>query len=796
MRGIRFLSQALILLTAAAVMRAHATNRFMIDGIHGLSEVSTAWLSTDLDSLYPDVTWVFFDSDRLPIYSLIAAGQFTQPGRYNIGIEVPAGAHSLYAVLGSEPVPDQSETPGAYQMCHVDDPMPGHWVLSTDIVAHPATYPYRVGTGPYLWEVYPPEDYDGVFDLHCLIWYMFTGEPTPRSAADSTRMRQMLDAGGSVGLFYDGAEPMADKPIIHLLGMAREGASVRLDIPGRVTYAVPQPKDLKPLVWDVAPTSGDVELDYEARFDRSLNFVSRSGGSVTNESWATVRDLKVIEFVRGQGYRISEAATLLPGESASSGAAVPLPYFEARNLLDRAMRREAVESGLDEPEAQLFCNKYRWAEQVLSRCCSEPGLMAFYRIDGEDYDALFPLQVSPRPSEMRRVLWVASYLPDRVRERSAVHPRLGSAQGDPPGRQMGRYHEYGYFRETYGGDALDEMDQWSWHFYDQPLADSTNYAEYPTMILFHQWGASPLVARLLQGVAQIEGQLTGGILPAAGNSEVVVSGDDDTNCDWVPDCPFPIGSYPPVVVARQEPLGGRIAGFSDFSFLGNLANNTNLIWNVVDWMNDGPTGEGPDIDIPIAVVEQALPEGGSNTTTLEVRNLGDVPLSVVSDPPEVSWLSVSGPSDTTIGGGDHIEYTLNWSAASVPAGWYQAMWQFLTNDPNESNLSWPVRLRVGNTGAVPPQAAHGTVDAFELQPPFPNPFNAVITLSFTLSREQRVRADLYNTLGEKVAAITDRVMPVGTHSMALDLSKHPAGVYFLRAQAGQTMRVHKLLLIK
>ena len=785
-----------------------ATGKIVIDGLHGLPTGEDYGI--DLPALYPNINFVTLDASRLPMYEILAEGIFGDFILDTVEVDIPAGVHALYVVLDVDytpgmpieylPIPriispDQTETSGAFGLCHLDYPEPGRHLIIADIW-WPGALPYRIGTGPCIWEVYPPEDYDAVLYLQGISWLLFQGLPTPYSNADFDRLQQMLDAGGGMAFVYDGAGPFVLKPIIHIQGMASQDATIRINIPGRLTYALPEPQSTRPLIWSITSAKSEEEYYYEAAFSRPLNFISRgvSANSLVNASWATARDLKLIEFVRGHGYRIAEVGTLAPGDEASVAETPALPYLDACQKLEELLRREALAAGMTPDEVESFFSKYSWASRVLGDVCMAGNPVALYHIEGEDYDAILPLQTEPEPAEKCRVLWVYSILPEAARSCQSVHPRAVAERAPGSSSPVGILHEYGFLRETYGGDALDDMDAWGWHFYDLVLTDTSDYDDWWSNILFHTWGASPLVSRFSAGVNQVRAEWACGVIPAAGNAEVVLSGDDDTYCEY-PDTPFPPGSYPPVVVAREEAAGGHLVGLADLHFLANRADNLQLMANIFGWLNEGATGEGPDIDLPVAVAETTLAENSSGVTHFQVHNLGDEALTLTTELLELNWIAISGPSTIVIGPGGVVTYNLTWNSAGLSPGYYDTLWSFSSNDQNEPLLHWPVRLHVTSGSATGEHSGNILPDDFALLSVHPNPFNGQASLSFAVPRGGVVVFDLYNVLGQHVERLPVKEWPVGTHQLPLNLTGKPAGLYFLRAEYGGNARIHKLMLV-
>jgi len=84
---------------------------------------------------------------------------------------------------------------------------------------------------------------------------------------------------------------------------------------------------------------------------------------------------------------------------------------------------------------------------------------------------------------------------------------------------------------------------------------------------------------------------------------------------------------------------------------------------------------------------------------------------------------------------------------------------------------------------------------------YPNPFNPSTTIAFEVAREGNVHIAVYNTKGQQVAVLTDRVYGFGKHTVVWnghDDSGRPvsSGVYFYRMSASEHTAVRKMLLLK
>lgn len=79
---------------------------------------------------------------------------------------------------------------------------------------------------------------------------------------------------------------------------------------------------------------------------------------------------------------------------------------------------------------------------------------------------------------------------------------------------------------------------------------------------------------------------------------------------------------------------------------------------------------------------------------------------------------------------------------------------------------------------------------------FPNPFNPVTTIEFTIDNCQLTFLMVYDLLGKEVATIVNEVKQPGAYSIQWDAGNLPSGVYVYRLWSGGFVESKKLLLLK
>ncbi len=85
---------------------------------------------------------------------------------------------------------------------------------------------------------------------------------------------------------------------------------------------------------------------------------------------------------------------------------------------------------------------------------------------------------------------------------------------------------------------------------------------------------------------------------------------------------------------------------------------------------------------------------------------------------------------------------------------------------------------------------------FELSQNFPNPFNPTTNIKFSLPEASNVTLKVFNTLGEEVANLTNRMFEAGVHNVSFDASNLISGVYFYSIEANNFVQVRKMMLLK
>jgi hypothetical protein len=86
--------------------------------------------------------------------------------------------------------------------------------------------------------------------------------------------------------------------------------------------------------------------------------------------------------------------------------------------------------------------------------------------------------------------------------------------------------------------------------------------------------------------------------------------------------------------------------------------------------------------------------------------------------------------------------------------------------------------------------------SYRLEQNYPNPFNPTTQIIYSIKKQDLVQLDVYNTLGQKVITLVNRVQPAGDYMVRFDGRDLASGIYFYHLRAGEFNQVRKMILMK
>jgi hypothetical protein len=86
--------------------------------------------------------------------------------------------------------------------------------------------------------------------------------------------------------------------------------------------------------------------------------------------------------------------------------------------------------------------------------------------------------------------------------------------------------------------------------------------------------------------------------------------------------------------------------------------------------------------------------------------------------------------------------------------------------------------------------------SFSLEQSYPNPFNPITTIEFSLPYANYVILRLYNGRGEEIKTLVSKYVSAGKHKIEWDATGFASGLYFYSIRVGEFSETKKLILLK
>jgi hypothetical protein len=79
---------------------------------------------------------------------------------------------------------------------------------------------------------------------------------------------------------------------------------------------------------------------------------------------------------------------------------------------------------------------------------------------------------------------------------------------------------------------------------------------------------------------------------------------------------------------------------------------------------------------------------------------------------------------------------------------------------------------------------------------FPNPFNPVTTISYTIPQSAHVKITVYNSIGAEVRELVNEDLNTGRYEVQFDGNELPSGAYYCILESNNRMLTRRILLVK
>ncbi|MBN2620792.1 T9SS type A sorting domain-containing protein, partial [candidate division WOR-3 bacterium] len=83
---------------------------------------------------------------------------------------------------------------------------------------------------------------------------------------------------------------------------------------------------------------------------------------------------------------------------------------------------------------------------------------------------------------------------------------------------------------------------------------------------------------------------------------------------------------------------------------------------------------------------------------------------------------------------------------------------------------------------------------------FPNPCTHKLALSYSIHASMDVRLSVYDATGRQIATLVEQILPAGVHTATWHVSDNqgrsvPAGIYFMKLEAGTKYDIQKIVVL-
>ena len=183
---------------------------------------------------------------------------------------------------------------------------------------------------------------------------------------------------------------------------------------------------------------------------------------------------------------------------------------------------------------------------------------------------------------------------------------------------------------------------------------------------------------------------------------------------------------------------------------------------------------------------------GDSTVVFEIHNEGfnavTYEYALVDDE---GWFD-SALQETTIQAGE--SYTVTYSTDQMNDLAYANPIVFTVTPTEHAHLSKTVNVNAYTF----PVAINDELlpNAFKLYEPFPNPFNPMATIRFSVGTADLLSLRVFDITGRLVETLVNGVLQPGEHVVVWNAAWLASGVYFVKLTSGQKSQTRKILLIK
>jgi hypothetical protein len=120
-------------------------------------------------------------------------------------------------------------------------------------------------------------------------------------------------------------------------------------------------------------------------------------------------------------------------------------------------------------------------------------------------------------------------------------------------------------------------------------------------------------------------------------------------------------------------------------------------------------------------------------------------------------------------------------------------------EPGEFHIYTTAKLPTPEIGIlldVEEKGENNLPDSYNLYQNFPNPFNPMTTIRYSILSPDLVRIKVYDILGREVKTLVNELKQAGNYEVQFDASGLASGIYLYRIESGSFIQTRKMIVLK
>lgn len=117
-------------------------------------------------------------------------------------------------------------------------------------------------------------------------------------------------------------------------------------------------------------------------------------------------------------------------------------------------------------------------------------------------------------------------------------------------------------------------------------------------------------------------------------------------------------------------------------------------------------------------------------------------------------------------------------------------------DDSAATATDTIFITVSSATAITNADAFTLPKTYQLGQNYPNPFNPTTRIKYALPKAGKVRIEVYNIAGQRVAVLVDEFKQAGRYETVFKAGNLSSGMYFYRIQSGSFSKVKRMILLK